>query len=299
MRVMPRVTLSAPGRSKVRSLFAWPSRGIRTKASSSAGPARATLTKNTASQPNARVRRPPSSTPMTSPAAPGTAPDAQRAIAGGPFGEGGVDERQGGGEDEGSTEALDRAGGEQDAGAGRESPGERRPGIEGEAGGQDAASPEQVGGATAEQEEAGRGYRVGADDRLKCLRGVAEVACDVGQCHDHDVLVEGNDQHGEGQKRQRRCLAVPAEAAGRGGCLIGSHSSTPDGRSSRLIQPAGCPAGSGSILVESRHSARPYTAHLRGTEHSERRGYQVLQILVTVRSQALMPSSRSGSSAHP
>src|SRR5262249_11446542 len=65
-----RVTLSAPGRSNLRPSSRAPSAGINAKASSSAGPARATLTKNTASQPNARVSRPPSSTPMTSPAAP-------------------------------------------------------------------------------------------------------------------------------------------------------------------------------------------------------------------------------------
>ena len=77
--------------------------------------------------------------------------------------------------------------------------------------------PEQVGGAAAEQQEAARGDRVGADHRLQRLRGIAQVAADVGQRHDDDVLVERDDQHREGQQRQRRRAATPGEViAGRG-----------------------------------------------------------------------------------
>ena len=54
-------------------------------------------------------------------------------------------------EDEGSAETLECAGGEEHSGAGRESSRERCPGIECEAGGQDAAPSEQVGGTPAEQ----------------------------------------------------------------------------------------------------------------------------------------------------
>ena len=46
---------------------------------------------------------------MTSPAAPDPAPDPSARLRARPFGEGGVDERQGAGEDQRSAETLDRA----------------------------------------------------------------------------------------------------------------------------------------------------------------------------------------------
>jgi hypothetical protein len=64
------VTLSAPGRSKLRPRSTARSAGISANDASAATVASGTLTKNTASQPQAAVSTPPSSTPMISPAAP-------------------------------------------------------------------------------------------------------------------------------------------------------------------------------------------------------------------------------------
>ena len=89
----------------------------------------------------------------------------------------------------------------------RQAAGERGDGVQRQAGHEHAPPPEQVGGATAEQQEAGRRDRVGADHRLQRLRRVAEVAADLRQRDDDDVLVERDDQHRERQQRQRGGLA--------------------------------------------------------------------------------------------
>ena len=67
---MAPVAVSAPGRSNTRSTSLGRSASISQKVRMSAVPASGTLTKNTASQPNARVSTPPSKTPTTRPAAP-------------------------------------------------------------------------------------------------------------------------------------------------------------------------------------------------------------------------------------
>ena len=142
-----------------------------------------------------------------------SAPDAQRAVPRSAFRERGVDQRQSGGEDQCPAEPLNRSRDEQQARSAGQAAGERRRGVEGEARRQDPAAPEQVRGAPAEEEEAGRGDGVGADHRLKRLGRVAQVARDVGQRHHDDVLVQRDDQHRERQQRERRRLTVPAEIA--------------------------------------------------------------------------------------
>ena len=144
---------------------------------------------------------------------PGAAPDSQRAVTYAAFDERDVDERQRGGKDQRATEALNRASGEKHPRPGRQSARKRCSGVEDKAGGQDPASPDEVCGASAEQQKTRGGDCVGTDHRLECLRGIAQVARDVGQRHDDDVLVERDDQHGERQQRECRCLTVPAEAA--------------------------------------------------------------------------------------
>jgi hypothetical protein len=88
-------------------------------------------------------------------------------------------------------------------------PASEAPRVKREAGHEDPSPTEQIGGATAEQQEAGRRHRVSADHPLQRLCGEAELAPDRGQCHQHDVLIERGGQHREGQQSQHRRMAVP------------------------------------------------------------------------------------------
>jgi hypothetical protein len=81
---MPSVAVIAPGRSNRRPASRAPSAAISGNASRSAAPASGTLTKNTASQPKALVRAPPSRTPMTRPAAPAPPQTARARLRSGP-----------------------------------------------------------------------------------------------------------------------------------------------------------------------------------------------------------------------
>ena len=57
--------------------------------------------------------------------------------------------------------------------------------------------------------------RVSADHCLQRLGRVTQVAADIWQGHDNDILIKGNDQHRERQQRQRRSTADPSRAAPR------------------------------------------------------------------------------------
>src|SRR5262249_51193100 len=109
------------------------------------------------------------------------------------FCEGGVDNRQGAGEDKGTAQALNRARREQDFGPRSKATGKRGKGVQCEARDEYATSPEQVGCATAEQKEAARRHRVRADYGLQRVGGVAQVAPDLGKRYDDDVLVERDE----------------------------------------------------------------------------------------------------------
>jgi hypothetical protein len=67
------VTVTAPGRSNVRDRSIRPFLSMSHSAATSAAPASGTLTRKTARQPKKLVRAPPSSTPITKPAAPAPA----------------------------------------------------------------------------------------------------------------------------------------------------------------------------------------------------------------------------------
>src|SRR5262249_20376142 len=73
------------------------------------------------------------------------APNPQRAVPIMTFCEGGVDNRQGAGEDKGTAQALNRARREQDFGPRSEATGKRGKGVQCEARDEYATSPEQVG----------------------------------------------------------------------------------------------------------------------------------------------------------
>jgi hypothetical protein len=155
------------------------------------------------------------------------APDREPAVAFGAFGEAGVDERQGGREDQRSAKPLHGAGDEQHLGRRGQASKQRRAGVEREARDEDPPPPEQVGGAAAEEQEAGGRHGVSADHRLEGLRGVIQCAPDLGQRHHHDVLIQGDDQHRKREQRQRGRGTVAAWPFA-GGCSFGTrHSWTP------------------------------------------------------------------------
>jgi hypothetical protein len=107
--VTPKVTLSAPGGSNPRCLSRSRSRAITTSTSSSAAPAKATLTRNTASQPNAGGEHAAGQHADHQASRAGTSPHPQDTVAFAALGERGVDERQGGGKDQRPTKTLERA----------------------------------------------------------------------------------------------------------------------------------------------------------------------------------------------
>ena len=109
----PPVTATAPGMSKeLPASSRRLSRRIRGANAAAAIPI-GTLTNSTQRQFSPLVRIPPSSTPAAPPA-PATAPQMpERAVALGPVGERGGDDRQRGGGDDRGAQALDRAGGDQ------------------------------------------------------------------------------------------------------------------------------------------------------------------------------------------
>jgi hypothetical protein len=125
-------------------------------------------------------------------------------------------------EDQRPAEPLHRPGSQQELGCRREAASERGASIKRQARHEDPASSEQIGSATTQQQEAAGHHRVGADHRLQDLRGVAQLATNLGQRDHHDVLIERDDQHRERQQRQRGRLAVATEPVLRG-CFGACH----------------------------------------------------------------------------
>jgi hypothetical protein len=88
------------------------------------------------------------------------------------------------------------------------------PEIEKEADQQNAASAEQIRGASAEEHEAARCNRVRTDDRLQRLRRVSEIAADIRQRDHDDVLIERDDQHRKREECQHRRRMNASDVAG-------------------------------------------------------------------------------------
>src|SRR5262249_7323974 len=76
-----------------------------------------------------------------------------------------------------------------------------------EAGHEDPAPSEEIGGTPTEQQEARGRHRIGADHPLKRLRGEPQVALDRGKRHHDDVLIERRREHREREQRKRRLRA--------------------------------------------------------------------------------------------
>src|SRR5262245_37458792 len=138
------------------------------------------------------------------------APDPQCAVSITTFCEGGADKRQSAREDKGTTQTLNRARGELDFGSRSKTTGKRSKGVQCKAHDKYATSSEQIGCATAEQQEAARCHSICADYGLQRVSRVAQVATNLGKCHDDDVLVERDEEHRERKQRQDRRVTFPA-----------------------------------------------------------------------------------------
>src|SRR3954451_10156947 len=237
--VTPPVTLRAPGKSKLR-VPAWGcAGGISANASARASAANGTLTKNTARHPRPCVRTPPSRTPTTSPAAPAPPHAASARLRARPSANVVLSSESVAGNTSappspctlraaswtsalvarppGSEPPADSArpvaGGERALGARGQPAGQRAAGVQRQARDEDTTTADDVGGAAAQQQEAGGGNRVGTDDCLQRLGRVAQVAADLRQRDDDDVLVQRDDQHREGQQGEDRGLTPGATEA--------------------------------------------------------------------------------------
>ena len=174
----PAVTETAPATSKWRAPSVRDSGSSREAMSAAATPI-GTLTNSTHSQPAHSVSMPPSSTPAAPPE-PATAPQTPSALLrSAPSVEGRGDDRQRGRREQRGAEALDGAGGDQPAVRLREAAGERGDGEQHEAGDEHPPAAEQVGEATAEQQEAAERERVGVDDPRQVVAGRSRSAVPI------------------------------------------------------------------------------------------------------------------------
>lgn len=132
----------------------------------------------------------------------GRTPDAERPVPFGALAEADAEQRERRRRQRCSAEPLDAATGDEHpfahgdrAECGSES-------EEAEADGEHASAPKGVREPAEEEEEAAEGDRVGADDPLQSLRGEPQAG-DVGQGHEHDVVIEADEQLGKPEGRQQ------------------------------------------------------------------------------------------------
>ncbi len=131
-------------------------------------------------------------------------PDPERLVALGAVAEDRGDDRERGGGDDRGAEALGGAGGDQLPLGRREAGRQRGDGDQQQAGHEDPAAAEQVGGTAPEQEEAAEGEHVGVDDPGQVLLGEVERVADRGQGDVDDRGVEDDDELGRAEQDQRQ-----------------------------------------------------------------------------------------------
>ncbi|CAM5446638.1 hypothetical protein SFUMM280S_07222 [Streptomyces fumanus] len=130
----------------------------------------------------------------------GAAPDREGPVPLGALREQGVDQGEGGRQQQRAADALDGPGRDDVPGAGRETAGQRGQRVQGEGEDEHPAPAQQVGRAPAEQQEAAGEDDVGADHQLLGLAGEAQVLADLREGHEHDVQVEAVEQLGQGEQ---------------------------------------------------------------------------------------------------
>ena len=109
--------------------------------------------------------------------------------------------------DERRTEPLQSAGADQSLFTPGQARDERGAGEDDDAGEKESPAPEEVGRATAEEQEAAEEQRVGADDPLQVLLREAEVGLDRGQSDVHDRDVEHDHELHRAEEREPDPLA--------------------------------------------------------------------------------------------
>ena len=122
----------------------------------------------------------------------------------------GDDDGEGGGRQEGSTDALHGAGRGQPGRVLGQTPGQTGRGEDGQPEQVDAAAAEEIGGAAAQEQEPGERQHIGVDDPLQPGRAVAEVAPDGGQGHVDDRDVEHDHELRHTGDRQDDPVGDPA-----------------------------------------------------------------------------------------
>ncbi len=153
------------------------------------------------------------------------APDAERAVALGPVGERGGDDRQCGGGDDRGAQALDRASDDQPCLGLRQAAGQRGQREDDQSEHEHAASPQQVGHPPAQQQKAAERQRVGIHDPGQVVAGEVQVSADRRQRDVHDRRVDHDHELHHRQQREREILGAGCK---RGHRLIPSIRPTPD-----------------------------------------------------------------------
>jgi hypothetical protein len=128
-------------------------------------------------------------------------------------GERGGDQRQGVGGGERGADAFNQPPGDQQFVVRRQAVEQRREREHDDARAQHAASPVQVAGTTAEQQQAAEGQHVGGDDPRQCFGGDVEVALDARQGDVADRVVEHQHELSGGDDEKRH--AEPTTIEGR------------------------------------------------------------------------------------
>ena len=136
------------------------------------------------------------------------APDPEGAVALLALGEAGGEDGQRRGRHHGAAESLGGPGGDQHALALRQPADQRCAGEQQQAGDEDAPSPQQVGRAAAQEQEAGEGQRVGIDHPLEVDLREVQVVTDRRQGDVDDRDVEDDHELPEADQEQRGPAAL-------------------------------------------------------------------------------------------
>ena len=136
------------------------------------------------------------------------APDAQRAVALRAFGERGRDDRQRRRRDDRRAEALNRARGDQPCLRLGQAAGQRGEREDDQADHEHPPAPEQVGEASAEQQEPSERQRVGVHDPREVIAGEVQVGADRRERDVHDRRVDHDHELRHRQEHQSEVLAA-------------------------------------------------------------------------------------------
>lgn len=128
--------------------------------------------------------------------------DAERAVAGRALGEGGGDDGQAGRRGEGGADPLEEAGADQQSAVVHQAAEQGGAGEHGECDQEDPPASEQVGRASAEQQQAAVAEHVAADHPLQGGGGEVQVRADGGQGDADHGDVEGIEEHRGAQDDQ-------------------------------------------------------------------------------------------------